>query len=318
MGFRVNETVTTKAARQAGYRQNATGPQKTLGHLAMVAFAALVAGSFSVGAIVAPHIGPASLNAARFLVAIVLMGIVVRVVLRRPIPFPAAPWRFFVMGGAMALFFITMFTALGMTDPVSTGAIFTLMPFLSTFFGYLFLRQVPRGLVLPSLILAGVGAIWVIFGGDLDAVRRFDVGRGETIFFFGVVGHAAYASLVRFYNRGEPVLVFTFWTLLATGIIIAVYGVGEIAATHWQSIPFKVWAGILYLAIFTTAGTFFLLQFAALRLPASKVLAYNYLTPTLIIIYEGLLGHGWASFSVIAGAGVTILGLVLLVLAPDG
>ena len=69
--------------------------------------------------------------------------------------------------------------------------------------------------------------------------------------------------------------------------------------------------------VFTTAGTFFLLQFAALRLPAAKVLAYNYLTPTFVILYEGLLGHGWTSASVVAGALVTVLGLAVMALAPD-
>ncbi|MCR4268205.1 DMT family transporter [Nitratireductor sp. ZSWI3] len=308
----------SKAMRRAAHGQYATGVQKRLGHLAMIAFAALVSGSFSLGALATPHLGPAALNAARFVIGIALMGIVARAMLRRPIPWPAAPWRFLVLGGTMALFFIAMFTALGMTDPVSTGAVFTLLPPLSAFFGYLFLRQVPRGLVLPSLLLAGLGAVWVIFRGDLDAMRRFDVGRGEMIFFVGVVGHAAYASLVRLYNRGEPALAFTFWTLLATGLLIGLYGLREIAETDWLALPGIVWITIVYLAIFTTAGTFFLLQYAAMRLPASKVLAYNYLTPTLVIVYEGILGHGWASLSVMAGAAVTIFGLVILALSPDG
>ncbi|MDV6225059.1 DMT family transporter [Nitratireductor aquimarinus] len=314
----MTDTVETKAARREAYRTSATGVQKRLGHLAMLAFATLVAGSFSLGSMAAQHIGPVALNAARFLIGIVFMGLVVRFVLRQPLPFPKAPWRFLVLGGLMAFYFVTMFVALGMTSPVSTGAVFTLMPLLSAFFGYLFLRQVPRGLVIPSLVLAGLGSVWVIFDGDFEAMRRFDMGEGELIFFVGVIGHAAYASLVRLYNRGEPVFAFTFWTLLATGVLIALYGVGEIAATDWFALPSITWQAIFYLAIFTTAGTFFLLQFAALRLPASKVLAYNYLTPTLIIVFEGLLGHGWASLSVMVGAVVTILGLVILALSPEG
>ena len=55
-----------------------------------------------------------------------------------------------------------------------------------------------------------------------------------------------------------------------------------------------------------------------MRLPASKVLAYTYLTPCYIILFEGLLGHGWAGPSVAAGALVTVLGLVVLALSRDG
>ena len=81
--------------------------------------------------------------------------------------------------------------------------------------------------------------------------------------------------------------------------------------------PPVVWITIFYLAIVTTAITFFLLQFAAQRLPASKVMAYGYLMPCFVILYEGLSGHGWPAPAVAAGALVTAMALVVLALAPD-
>lgn len=295
----------------------ATGRDKLLGHLAMLAFAAFVAGSFSLGALAAPHLGPSALNAARFLLGTSIMGGVALFAMNGRIGLPRAPWRYGVLGLLMAIFFVTMFWALQFTSPVATGAVFTLMPLASTFFGWLFLGQVPRGAVIASLVLAGIGSVWVIFRGDLDALLSFDVGIGEIIFFFGVLCHAAYAPLVRRFNRGEPVAVFTFWTLLATGLLIAIYGAREIAETEWSTLSPVIWISIVYLSVFTTAGTFFLLQFASMRLPASKTLAYGYLTPSFIILYEGLLGHGWANGSILAGAAVTVLGLAVMAFARD-
>lgn len=295
----------------------ATGNQKLLGHLAMLAFSAFVAGSFSLGALAAPHLGPSALNAARFLLGTSIMGGVALFAMNGRIGWPRAPWRYGVLGLLMAIFFVTMFWALQFTSPVATGAVFTLMPLASTFFGWVFLGQVPRGVVIASLVLAGIGSVWVIFRGDLDALLSFDVGIGEIIFFFGVLCHAAYAPLVRRFNRGEPVALFSFWTLLATGLLIAIYGAREIAGTEWSSLPPVIWISILYLSVFTTAGTFFLLQFASMRLPASKTLAYGYLTPSFIILFEGLLGHGWATASILAGAAVTVLGLGVMAFARD-
>lgn len=282
----------------------------------MILFAVLVAGSFSFGAIAVPYLEPAPLNAARFALGAAVMGGVCFAMLGR-IPKPQAPWRFVILGALMALFFITMFTSLKMTTPVSSGAVFTLMPLMAAFFGWLFLGQVPRALVMASLLVAASGALWVIFRGDLGALASLDIGRGELIFMAGVAGHAAYAPLVRRFNRGEPLVAFTFWSLVAIGTWIAIYGVRDIASTDWSAVPFVAWATIVYLAIFTTALTTFLVQFATMRLPASKVLAYNYLTPGFIILIEGLLGHGWASPTVLIGAAITICGLLVMALAPD-
>lgn len=300
-----------------GQARTAASGGKALAHAAMLLFAALVSGSYTVGAIAVPYIGPAAINAVRFAVATSLMGAAAALVLAGRVPPPRAPWRFGVLGLLMAVFFITMFVALKLTDPVSTGAVFTLLPVLAALFGFLFLGEVPRPLVVASLALAGCGAVWVIFRGDLDALLSFDVGPGELLFLAGVACHAAYAPLVKRFNRGEPVIAFTFWTLLATGLCIGLYGAREIAATDWAALPGIVWVAVAYLSVFTTAGSFFLLQFAALRLPAAKVLAYNYLTPTFVILYEGLLGHGWTSASVAAGALVTVLGLAVMALAPE-
>ena len=305
-------------ARDAAPALYATGRQKVLAHLAMLLFAALVSGSYSLGAIAAPHLGPSAINAVRFALAVTLLGVGGSLLLKNGLRVSGGVGRFAVLGALMAVFFVTMFVALRLTSPVATGAVFTLMPLMAAGFGYLFLGQVPRAIVIVSLIFAACGAIWVIFGGDIDALLAFRIGRGELIFIVGVACHAAYAPLVKKFNRGEPVLAFTFWTLVATGLWIAAWGAREIAETDWTALPAVVWVVIAYLSIFTTAGTFFLLQFAALRIPAAKVLAYNYLTPSFVILYEGLLGHGWAALSLAAGAAVTVMGLIVLAFAPDG
>jgi drug/metabolite transporter (DMT)-like permease len=283
----------------------------------MLVFAAFVSSSYSLGAMVAGEIGPAAINAARFAIGVSIMAGAAALVLRAAPPPPRAVWRYGVLGALMAVFFVTMFVSLRLTDPVSTGAVFTLMPLFSALFGRIFLGEMPRPVVVASLLIAAAGAVWVIFRGDVDAMLGFRLGAGEAIFAVGVICHAAYAPLLRRLNRGEPTVVYTLWTLAATGLCIALYGLPDIVATDWSALRPFVWVVIAYLAMFTTAGTFFLLQFGAMRLPAAKVLAYTYLTPTLIIAYEGLLGHGWAAPRVLAGAAVTLAALVVLAGARD-
>lgn len=297
--------------------QHATGREKIMAHLAMLMFGILIAGSFSLGGIAATRMPGFAVNLIRYAIATGAMtAFCIWAMGRRP-RFPAAPWRFVLLGGLMAIYMSTMFKALEFTSPVSTGAVFTLMPLISAGFAWMFMRQVTRPGVLLSLVIAAAGAVWVIFRGDIDAILSFDVNAGEVIFFVGVVCHAAYAPLIRRFNTGEQPFEFALWTVAATFLWLFIPGVPDLVTVNLPNVPAIVWIAILYLAIVTTVITFLLLQFASMRLPAPKVLAYGYLTPSFIIVLEGLIGHGWVPASVMAGALVTACGLLVMALLPD-
>lgn len=278
----------------------------------MLLFSTLVAGSFSLGGIVAPMVDPAALNAVRFLIAGVIIGTLVFLgpgIKRQDLQ---APWRYILLGGLFAIYFILMFKGLQTANPVSTSAVFTLTPVMAAGFGWLFLRQITTSRMAFALLLAAIGAIWVIFRGDIDAILAFNIGTGEAIFFFGCIAHAAYTPLVRKLNRGEAPLVFTLGMLVAGFLILSAVGAKEIIATDWAALPVIVWITLLYLSIFASATTFFLLQYAALRLPSAKVMAYTYLVPAWVILWEGALGNGFVGITVLAGIALTIIALLML------
>lgn len=288
----------------------------------MALFAFLIAVSFSLGSRAAPHIDPGALNAVRFVFAVSLMGgLALRFTPRltpRDLARPREVWRFLLLGALMGVYFVTMFTALTMTSPLSTGAIFTLVPLMGAGFAFFLVGQRARPSVLAGMALAAAAAIWVIFDGDLEAIRALKLGRGEAIFFAGCVCHAAYGPLVAKLKRpDEPMLAFTFWMLAGTGVCIAVFAFPKVLATHWTTLPAIVWIATAYLAIFTTAGTFFLMQYALTRIPAGKAFAYTYLTPVYIIVMEGLSGAGWASPSVAIGALAIVAALAMLQRTAD-
>jgi drug/metabolite transporter (DMT)-like permease len=290
---------------------------RVLAHLAMLLFAALIAGSFSFGGIAARAMDTGVLTFLRYVLTTLVMGVLAFGVFRQRFAWPVQPWRFLVLGGLISFYMLTMFKALEFTSPVSTGAVFTLMPLMSAGFALLINRQKTRATVLVSLVLAAAGAIWVIFRGDLDAILAFDIGQGEVIFFTGVVAHAVYVPLIRTFSRDEHPVVFGFWVTAYATLILFAWAFPDLASVDYAAVPLAVWGALGYLAVVTTAITFMLLQFASMRLPAPKVLAYGYLTPSFIILLEGLMGHGWVHLSVVAGAVVTALGLAWMAALKD-
>ena len=287
------------------------------GHLAMLLFSALVAGSFSLGAMTANDLAPVALNAIRFILATFVIGAVLvatggfnRALLK-------APWRYFIVGGLFAIYFVLMFEGLKTAPPVSAAAVFTLIPIMSGIAGYVLMRQVTTPRMALALAIGAVGALWVIFRADLAALLAFHVGKGEVIYFWGCVAHAFFTPMMRFLNRGESALMFTFGTLSATALILTVYGAPELLAADWANLPPLVWGTILYLAVLASSVTIVLLQFATLRLPSAKVMAYTYLTPTWVILWEMALGHGAPSGLVLGGIALTCIALVLLLKDQD-
>jgi len=302
---------------RAGLSTHATGREKLKGHLAMLLFAVLIAGSFSFGGLAARYMEAEPLTLWRYIMTIVVMAALAFGAFRVPAVWPKEIWRFLLLGGLIAIYMLTMFTALEYTSPVATGAVFTLMPLLSAGFALPVLGQKTRPGVLAGLVIAAAGAVWVIFRGSIADILAFDVGTGEMIFFAGVVCHALYVPLIRRFDRGEPAVAFGFWVTAGATIWLIAPGIRGLVATDFSALPLTVYAAVTYLAVVTTAGTFLLLQYASMRLPASKVLGYGYLTPSFIILLEGILGHGWASLPVLAGALVTACGLALMAFLPD-
>ena len=282
------------------------------GHLAMLGFSALVAGSFSLGANVANDIAPQAITAARFVLATIVMGMVAFLQgdLRRE--YWQAPWRYFVLGALFTLYFVLMFEGLKTANPVSVAAVFTLMPLMSALFGWWLLRQVTTPRMALALGIAACGALWVIFRGDPAALWAFDIGRGEMIYFVGCIAHALYTPMVRKLNRGEGAAVFTFGMLVAGSVILGIVGFDDIRATDWAALPGMVWITIAYLTLFSTASSFFLLQYASLRLPSAKVMAYSYLTPAWVMLWEIGLGSMLPPTPLLFGIGATIIALLML------
>jgi drug/metabolite transporter (DMT)-like permease len=282
----------------------------------MLSFSALVAGSFSLGALAAPLISPAALTLVRFALAAALVGAAAALTARpSAVRATAAPWRYLVLGALLACYFVLMFMGLQTAAAVPTAAVFTLTPIMAAGFGWLLLGQITSARMGLALALGGAGALWVIFRGDMAALMRLDIGRGEVIYFFGCIAHAIYAPMIRRLNRGESATVFTFGTLVAGFLWLLLWGGPAALDTDWRNLPPIVWICLAYISVAASALSFVLIQYATLRLPSAKVMAYTYLVPSWVILWEVALGHGHPPLTSLIGVALT--GVALIVLLKD-
>ena len=281
-------------------------------HLAMLGFSVLVAGSFSFGSIIANDISPIALTAVRFILAAVVIGIITIATGSVTQAALKSPWRYLILGGVFSVYFVLMFEGLKTATPVSTVAIFTLIPAVSAIAGFVILGQIVSFRIVAALIIGALGALWVIFRADIQLLSTFSIGRGELIFFVGCIAHALMPILFRLLNRGENPLMVTFGLLISGAIILCIVGAREIIETDWIGLPTIVWIVIFYVSICASAVTFVLLQFASMHLPATNVMAYTYLTPIWVLAWELLLGHSVPPLWVLGGVFLAVVSVTLL------
>lgn len=279
----------------------------------MLTFSALVAFSFTFGRLVAQDIDPEVITGLRFVVAFLALAWVARIRHLQLAFLWQNLWRWMLIGGLMASYFITMFEALAVTTALSTSAVFTLAPLIAALIGWALLGVTTNLATFSALVLGGIGALWVIFGADINRVLRFEVGYGETLFFFGTMAHAAVPALTRRLAPGVNPLQASLGTVFGALVVTGVYSFPSTLDTDFVSLPLRVWLVVLYLGLATTALSFFLIQIAIPRLPPGKVMAYTYLVPSWVLLHGFAQGIAQPAL-ILVGVGLTLVALLLLLM----
>lgn len=277
----------------------------------MLISAILVSTSFTVGAFVAGKLDPLVLTLIRFLLASLFLlpyiwlkhGLLVSLSL---------VGRCSIISGCLVTFFWCMFLSLEYTTALNTSVLFTLVPLIAGIYAFVLLRERVGKKRLIALCIGLIGAIWVIFRGDFSQLLLMEWNKGDIIFFAGCLLMGLYTILIRLLYRNEPMIVMTFWILVTGCVWLIVFGSEKMIGVEWGLVTTEVWWSLLYLAVFTTIITFFITQYAILYLGPTRVMAYSYLYPAIVLIIDVLLGHGLPEIQVLPGILVVIFAMFVI------
>ena len=295
-------------------------PSKSVasGHMAMFLFSLLVSGSFVLGSIIANLISPDLVTFLRFLIAFIAIAILILYQSKFCFLKYLSIGRSLILGALISIYFITMFEGLKTASSTSMAVVFTLTPLLAGFFDLIFSNRVMSKKVWISVVVAAIGALWIIFDGNIQNFINFKVGYGEKLFFIGCICHALYAALIPKFNNGEPAIIQTFGTLISGIIILGLFSNKEIIYYSWIDFPVIVLLTILYLAIFATAASFFLIQYSAVRLSSIKVMAYTYAVPIWVVLLQIIFLQQLPNTITFVGAFVILVSLLILLFNDEG
>lgn len=250
----------------------------------------LAASSFPVGALITNELPASVLMFFRFLLASFLfLPFVIR---RHGFAFPSvnALWRYAALGVPLAAFFWCMFESLRFTSVVNTGALYTLVPAFTAIAAYFINKEITKFFRIVGLIIGTMGALWVVFRGDINLLLGLHLNYGDLVFILGCISLSLYNPMIKRLHCGEPMMVLTYWVLVSGSVWLFLLSITSFAQIDWSQINNSVYLGTLYLAIFSTQITFFIINFSTLKIGATKVAAYGFLTPFFVIIMSLIMG----------------------------
>lgn len=276
----------------------------------------LAASSFPVSAVITHDLPPAVMMFIRFLLAAMLFA--PYVFIKNGFVFPSFKKmvHYTLLSIPLVVFFWSMFESLRYTSVTNTGALYTLVPAITAVYALLINREITNRFRSFGLLIGTLGALWIVFRGDYGALVSLKLNYGDLIFIFGCLFLGLYNPLVKKFYSGEPMEVMTFWTLFLGACLLLIVSVESIQKIEWHNIEGNVFGGILYLSLFSTLITFFLLQVCIVKIGATKVAAYGFLTPILVILMSVAVGMDEFELATLPGILLVIMAMFIIQKEP--
>lgn len=258
-------------------------------HAGMLLWALLIAASFSAAAQVSQAIDPILLTGLRLLFcALVFLPLL----LFKGDTAMTARGLFghAVLGLLLAVYFGSLFEALRYTSAVNTGTMFTLVPLLTLLFEAVLMPDSNlKQRVLPMLIAAAGAVLLVLKGagpGELPSLYAVSV------YGIGCLAMALYSPLSQRLKasslKGRGPVGMTFWNMLFGALfLLAFCGFSG----GWRSASLLTVSDfwwLIYLAVFATLATFWLLHRAIGVIAPSSVISYIYLSTMFLTSFHWL------------------------------
>ncbi|MDN0110678.1 DMT family transporter [Yersinia mollaretii] len=281
----------------------------------MLGFTALLGGSFIASATISNALPPMVITWMRYAIASLLFIVLLAGQGLLKLPHYRDLGRYTLISLPPLVYFACMIFSLQTTSALNSSALYTTVPLMSLIMSMLLLNAKSTWAVLIALLLGISGALLIIFKGDLSQLLQLSLMPSDYLFLFGCLGMALNPIVVKKLHRGEHALVLTGWSLMCATLLLTVVVAYQLPNIEWRNINVITWSGVLYLATFATALSFFLFQKACIVLSPAKISGYVYLIPLSVIATNGLLGQEIQWQEIACGAGLVMIAMVILVKA---
>jgi drug/metabolite transporter (DMT)-like permease len=223
----------------------------------------------------------------------------------------AADWPLLIGSSMLGLVFNQLlFTkGLSITTAINATLLSTTIPIFTLLVGVMLGTDRATLRRLMGIALAAGGVLYLIGPGraQFSSLTR----TGDLLIVSNSFCYGAYIAVSKNLMRRYNALSVITWIFIVSCVVLVPAGAVSLTKVSLATVSWRVWLAILYIAVFPTAGAYYLSGWALARVPPSTVAVYVYLQPLFafavapIVLGESLHRHTViASLLIFAGVFV--------------
>lgn len=285
-------------------------------HWGMLIWAILIAASFFAAAQVSQSIDPILLTGLRLLFSALMFLPLLLMKNTSPVSGKGL-LAHAVLGLLLATYFGSLFEALRYTSAVNTATLYTLVPLMTLLFEVFLLPNPSLKTRLLPMSTAAIGAVLLTLKGS--APGQLPALYPVLVFGAGCLAMALYSPLSQRFKaralKGRDPVTMTFWNMLFGALFLLVFCLfsgGWRSALQLSTLDIG-W--LMYLAVFGTLATFWLLHRAIGVIAPSTVVSYVYLSTLFVTVLHWFWLRQQPLMIEILGAALVGIGMLALVLS---
>jgi len=221
-------------------------------------------------------------------------------------------WRF-IAAGFMGVAFnqIIFLYGLNFTSPIDSSIIVTINPILVMIIASLAIAEKITVRKIVGMLVGAVGALLVILNRGI-ADFGSDHFIGNLMILASTTSYAGYLVVVKpLMQKYDPLTVIRGVFLVGL-VIIFPFGIGSLAQTDWQIIPFKIWGSIIFVLLGPTFLAYLFLSWGLRQVRATTVSIYTYSQPVIASFVAVIIGQDLLDAVKIVSAVLVFIGVYLV------
>jgi len=229
-------------------------------------------------------------------------------------PIERKDWKQLFFCAVTGIFINQLFfyNGLNYTTPIHAALMMLMAPFIILLISVFIVKESIAILQLSGLLLACLGAGWLILGKDIGSIGGSNIVLGDTLVFINAVSWGIFTVIVRPLVLKYNVFSLLKWIFFTGFFMILPFGLNDVLDIQWNTFTPIAGYSLAFLIVFGTILAYALNTYFLKFLSPVVAGSYAYLQPVTAAIFSLWMGKEVLTLEKVGCAGVILVGLFLL------